>query len=172
MSKDYSQITSSEKGVEDLRYFGSAVPTKYGSFINNFSYGQLSLDVAITYKFGYWFRRSSISYTDLIMNRDGHSDYTGRWQKPGDEFNTNVPSNRYESNSARDAFYLGSEALVEKGDHIRLQYINLNYSFSKEVLQTLRLKNLQLYCNINNIGYCGEPINKDVIRIITGVLIL
>lgn len=114
VSKDYSQITSSEKGVEDLRYFGSAVPTKYGSFINNFSYGQLSLDVAITYKFGYWFRRSSISYTDLIMNRDGHSDYTGRWQKPGDEFNTNVPSNRYESNSARDAFYLGSEALVEK----------------------------------------------------------
>ncbi|MCT3806350.1 SusC/RagA family TonB-linked outer membrane protein [Elizabethkingia anophelis] len=152
VSKDYSQITSSEKGVEDLRYFGSAVPTKYGSFINNFSYGQLSLDVAITYKFGYWFRRSSISYTDLIMNRDGHSDYSGRWQKPGDELNTNVPSNRYESNSARDAFYLGSEALVEKGDHIRLQYINLNYSFSKEVLQTLKLKNLQLYCNINNIG--------------------
>lgn len=60
--------------------------------------------------------------------------------KPGDELNTNIPSNRYESNSARDAFYLGSEALVEKGDHIRLQYINLNYSFSKEVLQTLKLK--------------------------------
>lgn len=152
VSKDYSQITSSEKGVEDLRYFGSAVPTKYGSFINSFSYKGLSLDVAIMYKFGYWFRRSSVSYTDLIMNRDGHSDYANRWQKIGDELFTDVPSNRYESNSARDAFYLGSEVLVEKGDHIRLQYINLNYSFSKEVLQALKLKNLQLYCNINNIG--------------------
>lgn len=79
----------------------------------------------------------------VIMQTDG---------KTGDELNTNIPSNRYESNSARDAFYLGSEVLVEKGDHIRLQYINLNYSFSKEVLQTLKLKNLQLYCNINNIG--------------------
>lgn len=66
------------------------------------------------------------------MNRDGHSDYANRWQKPGDELNTNIPSNRYESNSARDAFYLGSEVLVEKGDHIRLQYINLNYSFQRK----------------------------------------
>ncbi|OPB94550.1 SusC/RagA family TonB-linked outer membrane protein [Elizabethkingia ursingii] len=152
VSKDYSKITGSERGIEDLKYFGSAIPTTFGSFINSFGYKQLSLDVGITYKFGYWFRRTSINYTNLMINKDGHSDYALRWQKPGDEAFTNVPSNPYKTNSMRDNFYKGSSVLVDKGDHIRLEYINLNYSFSADQLKNLPVKNLQLYCSINNIG--------------------
>ena len=74
ISKNYSEITSSDRGIEDLEYFGSAIPTSFGSFINSLSYMQLNLDIGITYKFGYWFRRSSINYTNLISSRDGHSD--------------------------------------------------------------------------------------------------
>lgn len=144
--------TGDPQGIEDLEYFGSAIPTKYGSFINSIAYQQFSLDVCITYKFGYWFRRSSINYTDLIASRDGHSDYSKRWQNPGDELWTNVPSNPYTTNSARDAFYNGSSVLVERGDHIRLQYLTLNYSFKKENLANLPIQNLQLFVSANNLG--------------------
>jgi hypothetical protein len=50
------------------------------------------------------------------------------------------PSNNYQSDANRDAFYSGSSILVEKGDHIRLQYINLTYTFDKLFLGLLFLK--------------------------------
>jgi len=152
ISQQYSEITSSDRGIEDLQYFGSAIPTSFGSFINSLSYMQLNLDIGITYKFGYWFRRSSINYTNLISSRDGHSDYENRWQKPGDELMTHVPANPYTSNSARDAFYNGSSILVEKGDHIRLQYINVGYQFNNTQLKGIGMKSLHLYCSVSNLG--------------------
>lgn len=151
ISKNYTAITGSDKGIEDLKYFGSALPTTYGSFINTFSYKNISMDVGLTYKFGYWFRRSSISYTNLISSRSGHSDYAQRWQHPGDEQFTDIPSNLYTANSARDLFYLGSEVLVEKGDHIRLQYINLNFEPDGSWMN-IPLKSLVFFGSVNNIG--------------------
>ena len=151
ISNNYTAITGSDKGIEDLKFFGSALPTTYGSFINTFTFKNISMDVGLTYKLGYWFRRSSISYTNLITSRSGHSDYAQRWQNPGDEQSTNIPSNLYTTNSARDLFYLGSEVLVEKGDHIRLQYINLNFEPAASWMN-IPLKNLVFFGSVNNIG--------------------
>ena len=152
LSKEYSKITGSDKGIEDLEYYGSAVPTTFGSLINSFSFKGFSLDIGISYKLGYWIRRSSVNYTNLITGRDGHSDYGQRWQNPGDELFTSIPSNLYVSNSARDNFYNGSGALVEKGDHIRLAYLTFGYYLPAEVLKALSLKSLQLYFSANNLG--------------------
>ncbi|AQX90580.1 MULTISPECIES: SusC/RagA family TonB-linked outer membrane protein [Elizabethkingia] len=152
LSKEYSKITGSDKGIEDLEYYGSAIPTTFGSVINSFSFKGFSLDIGISYKLGYWIRRSSVNYTNLITGRDGHSDYGLRWQNSGDELFTSVPSNLYVSNSARDNFYNGSGALVEKGDHIRLEYITFGYHLPAEVLKALSLKSLQLYFSANNLG--------------------
>ncbi len=162
VSKDYSAITGSEKGIEDLTYFGSAIPTYYGSFTNSFNYRNFGIDIGITYKLGYFFRRNSINYTNLFVSRRGHSDYEQRWQKPGDETLTYVPSNPYSSNSARDQFYNGSSVLVEKGDHIRLQYINLNYELRKENLHKLPVKSIQLYTAINNLGIIWRANNQNL----------
>ena len=109
------------------------------------------MDMGLTYQLGYWFRRSSMSYTNLITSRSGHADYAQRWQNPGDELHTNIPSNLYTTNSARDLFYLGSEVLVEKGDHIRLQYINLNFEPAASWMN-IPLKSLVFFGSVNNIG--------------------
>ncbi len=151
ISKDYTAITGSDKGLENLKHFGSALPTKYGSFINTFSFKNISMDIGITYKLGYWFRRGSINYTNLIYSRSGHSDYVKRWQKTGDEQFTNVPSNPYSAFSARDLFYLASEVLVEKADHVRLQYINLSYEPEISWLN-VPVKSVVLFGSVNNIG--------------------
>lgn len=152
VSKDYAAIAGSEKGIEELQYFGSAIPTSYGSMINSFSYHQFSLDIAINYKLGYWFRRNSIDYGDLISGVVGHSDFHQRWQKPGDELHTQIPSLIYSSNSLRDTFYNGSSALVEKGDHVRLQYLNIGYEIGSEQWKDLAFKTLRLYLSVNNLG--------------------
>ncbi|MCJ8498340.1 SusC/RagA family TonB-linked outer membrane protein [Chryseobacterium salipaludis] len=152
VSKDYAKITGTGTDVKDLEYFGSAIPTVYGNLTNTFSYRQFSLDVGISYRLGYYFRRSSINYTDLFTEWIGHSDYSQRWQKPGDEAFTQVPSNLYQTNTNRDAFYAGSAVLVDKGDHVRLQYINLTYRITRNIWQSAPFKTLELYANASNLG--------------------
>lgn len=152
ISTDYAAITGSEKGMEELKYFGSAIPTTYGSIINTFSLHDFSLDIGLTYKLGYWFRRSSIKYADLVGSRTGHSDYADRWRQPGDELITDVPSFNYTASSARDLFYNGSSILVEKADHLRFQFLNLNYNLTNEKWANLPVEKIQLFCSINNLG--------------------
>ncbi|MFT4092238.1 MAG: SusC/RagA family TonB-linked outer membrane protein [Niabella sp.] len=163
LSKDYTNIVGTGTKIEDLQFFGSAVPTIYGSFINSFSYKNFSLNVGIVYKLGYWLRSSSVNYTELFSSWTGHSDYSKRWQQPGDEAFTNVPSNPWETSSNRDAFYKGSAILVEKADHIRLQYVNLNYDVDKKHLKKLGMQGgIQLYFNANNLGILWRANKKDI----------
>ena len=152
VSKDYALLVGAGTKVNDLQFFGSAIPTVYGSFINSWSYKNLSLDIGLSYKLGYYFRRSSINYTRLYNSWLGHSDFAYRWQKPGDETLTNVPSNTFLSNANRDAFYNGSSVLVEKADHIRLQYINFNYQVNTTSWKSKGVENLNIFINISNLG--------------------
>ena len=152
-SKNYNAITGDSTKLEDLVFSGSALPTVYGSLGNTFSYQNFSLTVRILYNFGYYYRRAAISYTTLFAsNTGGHPEYADRWQKPGDELITNVPSMVYPGVANRDNFYNSSEATVEKGDHIRLQYINLGYDINNNTFKRLPFKNLRCYVNISNLG--------------------
>ncbi|OAQ41971.1 hypothetical protein A5893_02300 [Pedobacter psychrophilus] len=151
ISKDYNALYQNAK-LEDLVYEGSALPTFFGSLGNTFSFQNFSLTARLAYKFGYYFKRESISYTSLFDRGLGNPDYSKRWQKAGDENSTTVPSLVYPANSLRDAFYEGSESLTEKGDHIRLQYITATYNVPKTVLNKWKLSNLQVYVNVNQLG--------------------
>ena len=152
ISKDYTALVNIP--AAQLQYNGSAIPVYYGSLRNTFGWKQLSLTVNIAYKLGYYFARSSVNYASLLVQWSGHSDYAKRWQNPGDEKITNVPSFIYPiSNSNREAFYNSAAVLVERGDHIRLQDINLSYVFAQHQLQGhLPFKSLQVYGYLNNIG--------------------
>jgi hypothetical protein len=56
------------------------------------------------------------------------------------------------NNSARNEFYTYSSVLVQKGDHIRLQDINLSYALNKNSSGWLPVHAVQLYLYANNIG--------------------
>lgn len=162
ISKDYSKILGAATGVDDLQYFGSALPTTYGAIMNNFSFGQFSIDTNIGFKLGYWFRRASINYTNLYSSRTGHEDFAFRWQKSGDELVTNVPSNTLVTNSARDQFYNGSSVLVEKGDHIRINYIRLGYDFNTKIAKSLHFDAFNLSLNVTNVGLIWAANKKGI----------
>lgn len=153
LTSNYADL-SNKSTLNDLRYNGRYNPPVTGAILNNFYWRNIGLTFNITYKFGYYFRRSSINYYSLINSgwSAGNSDYALRWQKPGDELSTVVPSLIYPPNSQRDNFYSLSEALIEKGDHIRLQFINLSYGLNKKLIEKLPFQALQIYIYCNNIG--------------------
>lgn len=141
-----------------IRYLGSALPTHFGSWMNEFSYGNWSVSLNFTYKLGYYFRRPSISYTALVNQGIGHPDYRNRWQKEGD--NTQVPSFLYPlTEQQRDGFYLSSDALVENGSHIRLQFVNVVYDVPKIIPGINRAS---LFINSSNLGIVWRANKKGL----------
>jgi len=150
-SKNYVLITGTGSKLDDLVYNGPALPTFYGNLGNTFTYRGISLNFQLLFKFGYYFRRSSINYSSLTSSGSGHSDYAYRWQKAGDELSTNVPAFVYPSVTGRDAVYNGSEILVSKGDHIRLQYISLSYPLIRSG-SGKAVRSLEIYGNASNLG--------------------
>ena len=159
VTKDYSGIQNS-RDPSDLVFGGSARPTVYGNLLNGVSWKGLALSVNITYQLGYYFRKNSISYYDLEHTLRGHKDFEQRWQKPGDENATNVPSFIYGGNGARDVFYNMSEILVRKGDHIRLQFVDLSYTLPFNGKMRRLVDRLTLYTNASNLGIIWRA-NKD-----------
>lgn len=164
VSKDYAALRSIKNPIENMVFNGSALPTVFGNFTNTVSWKELTLSVNVTYKMGYYFRRASVNYTDITALRSGglHSDYANRWQKPGDEKFTNIPSFTYPGSDNRNLFYNSSESLATKGDHIRLQFINLAYSLRKNQLAKLPFKDLQLYANASNLGILWRANKFDI----------
>lgn len=148
-SKDYNTLLGTAYPVDSLEYMGRALPAVFGSLGNTVSYKGLSLTIRLSFKAGYYFMRNSINYSSLFSTRQGHGDYAERWQNPGDELNTHVPAMVYPAVSRRDQLYNNSEILVEKGDHIRLQYITVNYNL-KSAFKKIRVQSLDVYVNIND----------------------
>ncbi|WP_185210793.1 SusC/RagA family TonB-linked outer membrane protein [Sphingobacterium mizutaii] len=151
-TKDYGNLLS-VISTNELVYNGPALPKHFGSVLNSINWKYLTLSFNISYKFGYWFRRPSINYTDLFENWRGHSDYSLRWKQPGDEVRTDVPSLPEPGDTyMRDFAYNFSDILVEKGDHIRLQDINLAYELNKQKNKWLPFSSLSIYGYVNNVG--------------------
>ncbi|WP_316762059.1 SusC/RagA family TonB-linked outer membrane protein [Pedobacter aquatilis] len=151
-STDYLAIAAEAQSTGDnLVYKGSSVPLFYGSLINTFRYKQLSLSLNLSYKLNYSTLKESFTSSQFITNGRGHSDYVLRWQKPGDELSTSVPKFSYPADSNSDGFYDLSEVNVIRADHIRLDYINLNYRFMLQGQKAL-VKSIECYAGLQNIG--------------------
>lgn len=163
LSTDYQQILSTSS-INNLVFHGSSRPLWFGGIRNTISWKGLSLSANIVFKLAYYFRRSSVSlnYADNIAGDKLHADYERRWQHEGDQANTDVPALIYPSDDNRNNFYQGSSVLIEKGDHIRLQDISLQYTLGKLVLSKLPFDQVQLYVYANNLGILWRANNNQI----------
>lgn len=158
-STNYAGIVANTP-VADAEFMGTLFPKVLGSFRNNLQWKQLSLSFNLLFKFDYYFKKSPINYYSLMDLGYYHADYSKRWQKPGDEAFTSVPSFVYPTTSARDEVYEGSATHVRRGDHVRLQYVNLSYDFTKKQLKKIGWQQVQIYLNIQNLGIIWRA-NKE-----------
>lgn len=149
-SEDYASLVLYP--VNQRAYSGRLNPKYFGGFSNTINYGKFSLLLNFSYKLGYVFQRPSINYLGLINRWSGHEDYYARWQKPGDELRTTVPSFPAGlPDNNREEFYRASEALVTKGDHIRFQDILLSYHHTNEIAKGF-IKAIMLSVQVSNLG--------------------
>ncbi|SEL31045.1 SusC/RagA family TonB-linked outer membrane protein [Parapedobacter koreensis] len=142
---------------------GVTMPPYFGAIRNTFTWRSLSASVNIVWKAGHRFRRGSISYANLFgTSKVMHMDYLDRWQQPGDELTTDVPSMPESTNARRDQAYLWSEATLERGDHIRLQDVNLSYQLPDSYSRHIGLSQVRIYAFASNLGLLWKHTDYDV----------
>jgi len=151
VTKDFSKVAQ-EATLVDLVYHGPARPTVFGAWRNTIEYKNFSLSINVSYRLGYYFRRLSVSNFDILGGGAGHGDFAKRWQKPGDELTTDVPALTTVRNVNQDKLYTYSSALIEKGDHIRLQDLNIGYSLRRSEVKNLPFSVIRFYVYGNNLG--------------------
>ncbi len=161
LSRDYAALVR-PTSFDDMVIKGSTRPKWYGSLRNGFSYREFTISCNIRYAFAYYFRRRGMSYSAMFSQWNMSAEYAERWQKPGDEKHTNVPSLVYPFDSRRDDFYFYSEATVEKGDHVRLQDILLQYRLSGLRSKMSFIRNAELSLYLNNLGIIWRANNKKL----------
>lgn len=157
VSKNYQRIFSDS--IQNQVFNGSALPLYSGFLRNNFSWKGFTLSANITGRFKYYFREPALelSYTSA-SNPNGvmyAADYYQRWQKPGDEAFTNIPSMPYPVGtnvSARNTFYSSSEILVKRADNIRLQDVRLSYQWYNKKAKNILFKSVQFFFYPNNLN--------------------
>lgn len=156
LSTNYTRLINPVSTAE-LVYMGAGRPTSFGSIRNDLAFKRISLSINLVYELGYYYRKTPVNYTNIFGSSLTYGnlvtgDFANRWQKPGDELSTNVPSLVYPAISARDEFYQFSETLVEKGDHLRLRDIRLSYDMPLPTRKNYPIRSCRLYLYANNIG--------------------
>jgi len=151
LSKDWTSIVNNTP-IDGMIYNGPSQPTIFGALRNTFEWRHFTVSFNISYKLGYYFRRPSISYSNLFNHWTGNADYALRWQQPGDEARTIVPAAGDPTNTFRDRFYLNSSALVEKADHIRLEDVVISYDLEKKDHPWLPFEKIRFYNYLSNLG--------------------
>lgn len=154
-SNDYQQIASDS--LENQKYHGSAIPLVTSFFVNTLSWKNVSVSFTITGRFNYYFRKPALNLTETgeIGGTNYTTDYLQRWQKPGDENFTTIPSVTYpppSNSSSRSTFYRNSEIHVERGDNIRLQDIRLEYNWNLKIGNKFPIKSIQSFFYPNNLN--------------------
>lgn len=113
------------------------------------------------FKYGHVLKKETIEYHRLFEKWEGHRDYSKRWQQPGDEKWTSVPSMIYPAVENRDFFYANSAANIIRGDLVRLQDIRLSKDF---VLgrESNRQKRVAAYLNVQHVGLIWTANNEGI----------
>ncbi|MBA4166307.1 MAG: SusC/RagA family TonB-linked outer membrane protein [Chitinophagaceae bacterium] len=150
ISNSYRDIANDSIGNQVFN--GSSIPLYTGYLLNTLTFRNFSLSANIVYHLKYYYRKPTIRYGDLFQLTNLNIDYRLRWQKPGDEQFTTVPSEIYPSVDRRDAFYEYAQVNVLRADNIRLQDIRLQYQFIKHTGTRFPFQQLAVFLYANNLN--------------------
>ena len=133
--------------LADAQIQGSAIPTFYGGFNNNFSYGKLDLGLQFTYTGGNVIYNGTQAGLRDQRFWNNHTDVLKRWTTPGQE--TDIPRPILGDNvSNGSAFPI--DVNVEKGDFLRLAYATLGYKLPTGLLSKAKISSVRIYGAVTN----------------------
>ena len=134
----------------DIVYLGNSNPGAQGGFGLNFRYKKWALKTNFTYRLDVDVVNTSRMAFENMSTFDNQSVAVNwRWRKEGDI--TEIPR---AVNGSGNAFnYLGSDRYVEDASYVRLSYVQLSYSFDREMLKKLGLSSLNVYASADNVYF-------------------
>lgn len=151
ISKNYNAILNDS--IQNQVFHGSALPLNTVFLRNNVSWKGFMLSMNITGRFDYYFREPAIDITGYPPTLN--ADYYNRWQKPGDEVSTDIPSIYYpvSNGSQRNQFYQFASNHVKKADNIRVQDVSLSYQLTNTGKKRIPFQSARLFFYLNNLNW-------------------
>ena len=155
----------------DLVYLGNSLPRLTGGFGFTLHYDRWALRANFNYRIDYdILNMARLDMEAMVSNNNQSQAVNYRWRKEGDV--TSIPRAMFGNSSNYNT--LISDRFVEDGSFLRLNYLQLNYSFDPKVLKNWHLKTLNFYASANNlfcltkysgvdpeIGYGGYGVTTD-----------
>ena len=155
---------------------GTRVPTLQGGVSNYFGYRQFGLSFNFTYSFGNKIRLLKLCSNNNIRpypEKNIRREFVQRWQRPGDELRTNIPSlvasdnnnlpwwssNDYTKNGDMPVFagsdiysmYDNSDLRVVSGNYLKLQSVSFRYNVHDSFCKKLGIKAAYLSVSGTNL---------------------
>lgn len=135
----------------DRKILGSALPTWFGGFDNNFTYGNFDLNVFIRFSGGnHIMNRTRVDLLSQAFNNNS-TEILGRWQSPENPGDGQTPKMWLNRDNFINNPDFASTRWVEKGDFLRLQNISLGYTFPASALNKVKLNSLKVYVQAQNL---------------------
>ena len=133
-------------------YLGNSNPKCYGGFGVNLYYGKFELNASFNFRIGNQIvNMARANYESMLDNTNQSYATTWRWRKNGDI--TEIPRALTAQNGYKSYNSLPSDRYVENGDYLRLQYIQMKYTFDnkKQWMKKAGIKTLYLSATLNNV---------------------
>jgi TonB-linked SusC/RagA family outer membrane protein len=160
-SAAYDEIFS-QTPVKELVYEGPQEPKFFGTWFNQLSFKGFYVSVNLAYKAGHYLRIPTVDYLRMAtVNYKGHPDYENRWQHPGDEAFTSVPSAGIPV-PLRDKFNTNAAIHIQKSDFIQLQQIRIGYDAQPRLLQGTPVVSARLFVQLDNLGYLYQSASRTI----------
>ena len=190
---DYIFQDINEDGVineEDRTYIGNPEPNFTYGFSNSFQYKNFDLTIGITGSYGNevvnyqrrWLENPREN-TNLLtkasqyavlskIDPNGLVDYRNLQITGGDPYMPRMAA----SSAASTSNYRYSDKFVEDGSYLRIQNISFGYFFPKRWTSKIKIENLKLYANLQNVytftkysGYDPEVGSTNQDALMTGL---
>ncbi len=135
----------------DIVYLGNSNPSFTGGFGIDFTYGRWTLKTSFNVRLGAKIiNMARMTAEDMRTNQNQSRAVNWRWRKNGDI--TEIPR-AMNTNAGSSYNALASSRYVENSDFIRLQYVQISYSFDTKKLQRYGIRGLSFYASGNNLFF-------------------
>ncbi len=151
-----SLLTGDISAGGDRRILGSAIPTWYGGFTNNFSFKGFDLEIFMRFSGGNSImnvtRQTSLLNMDFANNG---TEILNRWTKPGQI--TDVPRLVQGQTTNINQDGLATTRFLESGDFLRIQNIVLGYNLPSSLLsktkdKSFAVRSVRIYAQVQNLA--------------------
>ena len=165
--KQSTDVYLQSDSIQYLKYEGPVDPKITGGFANTFTYKSFSLYIFITYQAGNKIRLYPVFKTSYSDFNAFPKEFNDRWEMPGDESITKVPSivdafNRAQIGQAYPYNnYNYSTERVADGGFVRLKTVSITYNMESNSLKRIGFNNVSLTAAaINPLLIYSDPMLK------------